>query len=122
MSIDNIANEIDNAFAVNPIKDKIVNGIKVATEQMNYTLVAEEWGSKDAKCACALGCMLVANNLHLETATVEDNEVLAADILGVDTMWIEDFITGFDDGHAIRPIAYQDAYDLGAELRTKFLI
>jgi hypothetical protein len=104
----------------NDIKSRIVSGINYAKEKLGFTLVHSAWGSKQEKCACALGCVLIANDRHLEDVCVEDNESEAASVLGVSTVWVESFINGFDDGeeHEVNTLDVK-ARELGIELRKE---
>jgi hypothetical protein len=95
------------------LREKIVNGINYAKEKLGFTLVYEDWGSKQGRCACALGCMLLANDSSL-TNDPEDNAVEAAQLLGVSEEWVNSFISGFDNGDPI--LEDVDAYNLGKQL------
>jgi hypothetical protein len=99
----------------NDIKQKIVEAISQAKKK-GYTLISNSWGREVEKCACPMGCVLVANGMTPNTAY---NLVDSANILGVPTVWITSFIEGFDNiGTA--PAAYcQEAWELGHELRTE---
>lgn len=99
------------------LKDKIVSYIKRAQEDFGITLVAEDWGSKPTKCACPLGCVLLANDIDI-TNDSEQNGSEAADLLGVSEKWVESFIYGFDAEH-VQPIN-QEAYQLGLNIRAEF--
>lgn len=123
-NLDQISRDMVGAFSGGSIKDKIVNGIKTATEKLGVKLVNEEWGTRgngDNKwnCACALGCMLVANNLPMDADDTDFNEVTAADFLGVDKNWVESFIYGFDASEKMSKHP-DDAFQLGVELRQTF--
>jgi hypothetical protein len=81
------------------IRDSISQAIKDG-----WHLIRGEWGISEAKCACGLSCVLVANNVPLP----EDDEMCIANmvsaltpLLGVDSFWVEDFTLGFD-GEAAR--------------------
>lgn len=73
--------------------DKIEEGILFGKEQGVF-LVSENWGSKRENCACALGCLLLKNEIELDEET---NEEEACALLEVDNFWITAFISGFDD-------------------------
>lgn len=100
------------------IKNKIVEGINTAKEQLGITLVTEDWGSKKTKCACALGCVLLANN-HGLTDDAEQNATEAAELLGVSESWIDNFIRGFD-GDSPDEDEPEEAYEIGQELLKTF--
>src|SRR5574338_844627 len=121
--LDKIGQDMTSGFGSLTIKEKILNGIKTATEKLGVKLVNEEWGTKkdDGKwnCACALGCMLVANNLPLDSDDTDFNEATAADFLGVDKNWVESFIYGFDASEKMYKHP-DDAFQLGVELREAF--
>src|SRR5579885_513327 len=97
------------------IKNKIVEGITTAKEQLGITLITEDWGSKKTKCACALGCVLLANN-HGLTDDAEQNATEAAELLGVSESWIDNFIRGFD-GDSPDEDEPEEAFEIGQELR-----
>ena len=97
------------------IKQKILDGIQFAKNQLGITLVTEEWGSKETKCACALGCVLLANDVGL-TDDAEQNAQGAAEALGVDESWIDNFIRGFD-GDSPDEDEDEEAWELGQAIR-----
>jgi hypothetical protein len=99
------------------IKNKIVEGIQTAKEQLGITLITEEWGSKQTKCACALGCVLLANN-HGLSDDAEQNATEAAEILGVSESWIDNFIRGFD-GDSPDEDEPEEAFEIGEEIRKQ---
>ena len=99
------------------IKNKIVEGIQAAKEQ-GITLVTEDWGSKKTKCACALGCVLLANN-HGLSDDAEQNATEAAELLGVSESWIDNFIRGFDNDSPDEDEP-SEAYEIGQELLKSF--
>lgn len=105
---------------VNEIKTKIANAIRYAKGQLGFQLVAEDWGSTKGKCACALGCLLVQNNCDIPEDGDKASEK-AAEILGVSREWVNDFITGFDDGYPSEPNEAEASRLIGAELRDEFL-
>ena len=104
----------------NNIKTRILEGINYAKEKLGFTLVHSSWGDKNNSCACALGCVLVHNDRHLDSDLVEDNEHEAAKTLGVSSVWVESFVSGFDAGDKTDLAVYDDgAYELGKELRAE---
>lgn len=104
----------------NNIKTRILEGINYAKEKLGFTLVHSAWGDKDKRCACALGCVLIHNDRHLDSDLVEDNEQEAARTLGVSHVWVESFVSGFDDGDKSSLDTYDPtAYELGKELRAE---
>ena len=120
-NINDIGRSISNSFGKGSIKDKIVEAIKVATDKLGVKLVAEEWGtaSNDKfSCACALGCMILANDRNLSEEDTDHNERVAAEILGVDNRWVTGFIYGFD-GSALDE-GDQEAFQIGKEIRNEF--
>jgi hypothetical protein len=104
---------------LNKLKEKIVSGIKYAKEKLGFTLVEEDWGSKEAKCACALGCVLLANDHGIASDDAEQNEVEAAHVLGVSSEWIGEFIRGFDNESPENEEA-EAVWELGKEIRNEF--
>lgn len=72
---------------------KIEEGIVFAKEK-GYFLVSENWGDDKRKCACALGCLLVKNNVRLDE---EYNDTNAMNLLDVNDRWLSAFIAGFDN-------------------------
>jgi hypothetical protein len=125
-NINDIGRSISNSFGAGSIKDKIVSGIKYATEKLGVKLVAEEWGSTKGNdpnkfgCACALGCMILAKEKNLSEEDAEHNEKVAEDLLGVDNQWVTGFITGFDGG--VLHEGSKEAYQIGKEIRNEFNI
>lgn len=104
----------------NQIKSRILEGINYAKEKLGFTLVHSSWGDKNKRCACALGCVLVHNDRHLDNDLVEDNEQEVARTLGVSTVWVESFVVGFDDDSISHLDVYdQKAFELGKELREE---
>jgi hypothetical protein len=97
------------------LKDKIVSAIKSAQEK-GITLVKHNWGSKNTKCACPLGCVLIANE-HTIYNDEEDNAQAVAELLDVSEDWVTNFIYGFDGDPIDRYNPYMDAWNLGYELR-----
>lgn len=113
--------------------EKIAEGIEYAKNELGFRLISEDWGSKQYKCACALGCLLVKNNIPLDE---ENNETAARDLLEVDDGWVSAFISGFDDTPwdlnitlttVEKELMSQDdikeleaAYASGVELRKRF--
>lgn len=63
------------------LKDQIVSNIKLAQEK-GITLITNDWGDDPTKCACALGCVLIANE-YMIAEDPEDNAQVAAELLGV---------------------------------------
>ena len=113
--------------------EKIAEGIEYAKKELGFRLVSEDWGNKQYKCACALGCLLVKNNVPLDE---ESNETEAQKLLEVNQGWISAFIAGFDDtpwdlGVTLTTVEketmskeeikeLEEAYHSGVELRQRF--
>lgn len=100
------------------IKNKIVDGIKYATEKVGFKLIQGEWGSKNAQCACALGCALIAND-HGISDDSDQNAFEAAQVLEVSQDWVYNFISGFDNEND-SDITEPEAFNLGKEIREQF--
>jgi hypothetical protein len=114
------------------IINKIEEGILFGKEKGVF-LVSENWGNEKQNCACALGCLLLKNEIALDEET---NEEEACTLLEVDNAWITAFISGFDDTPWNLKIILTDAQrerlsdeevktleaanDSGKELRKKF--
>lgn len=112
--------------------NKIEEGILFGKEQGVF-LVSENWGSKQENCACALGCLLMKNEISLDEET---NEEEACTLLEVDNAWITAFISGFDETPwnlkiTLTAAEYEklskdeiqtlnDAYSAGVEMSKKF--
>ena len=94
------------------IKKKILDSIKYAKEH-GYTLVSEEWGSTEHKCACALGCVLMADSPENLDDTDAKRAVKAAELLGVTERWIDTFTEGFDGNGNSVDAAEHEAWDMG---------
>jgi hypothetical protein len=93
------------------IKQRILTSIEKAREE-GYTLIQGDWGDERMKCACAIGCVYVAANQHIDS-NYED----AADLLGVDEGWISSFTNGFDMIGEAAAARDPQAWNLGDELR-----
>lgn len=65
------------------IKERILSSISYAQKELGYTLVREGFGDSISKCACALSCVLLADNPGniLDTGRILYS---SAKILGVD--------------------------------------
>lgn len=75
---------------------KIVKSIEACQKEKGFVLISEDWGNNkkdNAKCACALGCLLLQNKKELGSDAPED----AKDLLGVSIFWVEAFMAGFDE-------------------------
>ena len=104
---------------MNETKEKILQGIQKAREK-GYTLITEDWGDDLHKCGCALGCLLVANDVKLDSSYTS-NFNKACEILNKDYNWVDSFIAGFDEGYLVygqTPV--EEAMSLGKELRKEF--
>src|SRR5512142_1746799 len=100
------------------IKNKIVAGIKYATEKVGFKLIQGDWGNKEARCACALGCVLIAND-HGICDDSDQNEFEAAHVLDVSQEWVQNFISGFDNELEAN-VTDEKAFELGKEIRSEF--
>lgn len=100
-------------------KEKILDSVNRAREQ-GITLIADNWGSSERKCACPLGCLLLTSNENTLTSDAEDNAVDAAEILGVSEGWVAGFIYGFDGDSMPDYESFPvEAYRLGQTLRLE---
>lgn len=99
------------------IKEKIVSSIN-AVKTQGITLVTEDWGSKSTKCACALGCVLLANNQPVSDDK-EINANVVSEILGVTEGWVDSFIQGFDANPILDPEDQTEAFLLGYSIRNE---
>lgn len=123
-NINDIGRSISESFGSGTIKEKIVSGIKYATEKLGVKLVTEEWGSTKGNApdkfgfACALGCMILAKDKNLSEDDTDYNERVAAELLGVDNDWVTGFISGFDGG-SLDDGSYE-AFQIGQEIRNEF--
>jgi|SRR5579885_381843 len=93
------------------IKDTILKNIEIATKEKGYTLTKGVWGSNPHKCACALGCVLIANDKDPAITPFKQLE----EILGVSPEWSNEFVKGFD-GLTMTNITIEDARSLGEEI------
>lgn len=98
----------------NQRKEKILADIATAREQ-GYTLIQDDWGLKIQSCACALGCVNVANGTR-----PDDQEYGGvAEVLGVDQKWLYSFMDGFDDNGNADGASTPEAWQLGADIRKE---
>ena len=97
------------------VKKKILDSITYTREKLGFTLVSEDWGSSNHKCACALGCVLLKDNPK-DTVRIEDNKDrydAITEILEVDEAWIDSFINGFDGNGTSKDSNDSVAWELG---------
>ena len=105
------------------LEEKISESIEYAKKELGFVLVSEDWGNKSGKCACALGCVLIKNNVALDSNT---NEEVAAKLLGVDNEWVQAFIAGFDespwqfDETSTNVKTLREANEIGINIRKHF--
>lgn len=106
------------------IKDRIVNGINYTTGKLGFKLVKEDWGSKQQKCTCAMGCVLLHNDHGIASDDCDQNEVEAAHVLGVQTDWINSFIAGYDgcekEDSTRSYILDEGAFEIGKEIAAQY--
>lgn len=98
-------------------KAKILKSIKEAQAD-GYTLVHSEWGSGLTKCACALGCIFVADGINPFDGFATE-EKAAARYLDTDEDWILSFTDGFDGNGNDKGAHYPEAWRMGAEIREE---
>ena len=105
------------------IKQKIVDAVKYAQEQLGFKLVDGSWGNSQNKCACPMGCVLLQNNKSFTEDDGDASTQDAADILGVSRNWVACFISGFDheDDISLDTPMGRDAFKLGLELHNELL-
>lgn len=77
------------------IQKKISDAIAKAQES-GFTVICEDWGDSQQKCACPLGCLIVANGVTLGRPGENFNK--AAELLDQDQEWVDSFIAGYDKG------------------------
>ena len=105
------------------VKQTILDSIQYVREELGFTLISEDWGSLEHKCACALGCVLVKDDpkdeARLGSASLACAK--AANLLGVDENWVDSFIEGFDGNGSSKEAGVSAAWDMGREvaLETK---
>lgn len=94
------------------IKATILKAVKVATEEKGFTLVRGAYYDviDNNKCACALGCVLIANDCKMY-----DYMPKLTELLGVEWDWINSFIHAFDGNSTSAPTP-EEAKALGEEL------
>jgi len=99
------------------VKQKILDSIKYAREELGFTLISEDWGDVSAKCACALGCVLLQDDPKDGVQSKpKDNCSKAATLLGVNSKWIDCFIDGFDANGSALTAPNAEAWELGLEI------
>lgn len=102
---------------MNELRDKIISNIKSAQEK-GITLVTDSWGSKNTKCACPLGCVLIANE-QIISNDEEDNAETVAELLDVSEEWVDSFISGFDATPSNADTDNDEAWQLGFIIRSE---
>jgi hypothetical protein len=103
------------------IKQKIIDSIKWAQDNLNFTLVSDDWGTVNNKCTCAMGCVLLKNDPK-DLVIIEylrDTGRKAAEILGVSEVWVESFTDGFDGNGRSDTASEPKAFLLGAEIAAE---
>ena len=99
------------------IQEKIRAGIEKA-KSLGYELICEDWGDDNQKCACPLGCLIVANDVKIGKPNENFNK--AAELLGLDQEWVNSFIAGYDKGfltYGDKPIT--EAKEMGEWFRKE---
>lgn len=96
------------------IKKDILASIQKA-QQMGYTLICEDWGNNKNKCACAIGCVFVADGREPDVG----DPLVAATILDVSEGWVSSFIDGFDNNGTAVVASDAQAWKIGNELRKE---
>jgi hypothetical protein len=100
------------------IKQKILDSIKWAQENLGFTLISEDWGDTTKMCTCAMGCVLLKNNPQ-DMVIIEskgENVAEAAEILGVNEKWVSSFIDGFDGNGTANSSENPGAFALGEQV------
>lgn len=99
------------------IQKKISDSIAKAQES-GFTLICEDWGDDNQKCACPLGCLIVSSGTALDKPG--KNFTKASELLEQDQEWIDSFIAGYDRSfltYGQEPI--KEAYDMGQKFRKE---
>lgn len=98
------------------LKQKILDSIKFVRETLGYTLVSDEWGFHQNKCACGLGCVIAKDNPdNLGTSDAKMVEKIQ-ELLGVDEPWVDSFIEGFDGNGSSDQAKVPAAWDMGRDI------
>lgn len=113
---------------MDPIESRIRTAINEA-QARGVRLIAGDWGvynshagfaaykRRGQDCACALGCvLLVEDTIGIDYT---DQELAAAEHLGVSMQWVRGFIEGFD-GISRQAGADKGAHALGVRLRVEY--
>lgn len=101
----------------NDLKIKILDSIRWVRENLNYTLVSEDWGNKEKQCACAMGCVLIQDDPEdLLQLKVGSKAHQAAKIIGVEEKWIDSFTEGFDDTGRAFESKVPEAWEIGMSI------
>jgi hypothetical protein len=98
-------------------KKMILDGIEAA-KKLHFTVVDEDWGETDLHCACAIGCLLVANNVD-DLSNANECFKKATEILNVSDDWVQSFIDGFDDNGVAKIATDPEAWTIGHEIRKE---
>lgn len=100
------------------IKQTILDSIKYVKDELGFTLISEDWGSVERKCACALGCVLVKDSPK-DKNRLDSSAGCAASaalLLNVEEKWVDAFIEGFDGNGTSKESSVPDAWELGFEI------
>lgn len=100
----------------------IRSSIEYATKELGFTLVYSDWGNNNLACACPMGCVVVKIDPNTLQNGNYQEEVLAAQTLGVSTDWIYSFIVGFDNSghHQLQGQIVPEAKELGQKIFDEF--
>lgn len=85
-----------------------------------FTLVHQDWGSLDSKCACPMGCVILqADDTNDILDDAPQASVQAAKLLHVSDTWVDSFTAGFDGEDLHEATHVKNAFEMGQKLRQE---
>lgn len=91
-------------------------------KQNGWTLVHQDWGHLDSKCACPMGCIILQADPTNDILNGPSASIEAAKLLHVSDAWVDSFTSGFDDEDLDEGAAdhIKVAWELGKKLHQEF--
>ena len=104
-------------------KHKILDSIETVINTWGWTLISEDWGNNDFRCACPLGCLLINEETKYKDVRLEvpmGHTLKVAELLEVSTAWVNCFMDGFDGDGTGDDAPEPEAWNIGQEIAKEF--